>query len=148
MIRALIFDFNGVLADDDPIHMEALRQVAQEEGMSFTDEEYLDRYRPEVIMFHAYYSPLEPPGPRAERSGLGPGWYRMCRTLQSYAEGRGYRLAAVFGRERDHTHSYYVRPGFADAAAIEAAIRDFDYAWYQDGMPSVNFARAEAGARP
>ena len=46
MIRALIFDFNGVLADDDPIHMEALRQVAKEEGFSFTDEEYLDKYLP------------------------------------------------------------------------------------------------------
>src|SRR5439155_26562965 len=46
MIRALIFDFNGVLADDDPIHMEALRQVTQEEGLSFTEEEYLDKYLP------------------------------------------------------------------------------------------------------
>ncbi len=46
MIRALIFDFNGVLADDDPIHMEAFRQVALEEGLTFTDEEYLDRYLP------------------------------------------------------------------------------------------------------
>jgi len=46
MIRALIFDFNGVLADDDPIHMEAFRKVAQEEGLSFTDEEYLDKYLP------------------------------------------------------------------------------------------------------
>jgi beta-phosphoglucomutase len=46
MIRALIFDFNGVLADDDPIHMRALRQVAQEEGFTFTDEEYLDKYLP------------------------------------------------------------------------------------------------------
>src|SRR3989442_9988221 len=46
MIRALIFDFNGVLADDDPIHMEAFRQVANEEGLSFTDEEYLDKYLP------------------------------------------------------------------------------------------------------
>src|SRR5262245_21046684 len=46
MIRALIFDFNGVLADDDPIHMEAFRQVAIEEGLSFTDEEYLDKYLP------------------------------------------------------------------------------------------------------
>src|SRR5438552_15782862 len=46
MIRALIFDFNGVLADDDPIHMEAFRQVALEEGLSFTDEEYLDNYLP------------------------------------------------------------------------------------------------------
>jgi len=46
MIRALIFDFNGVLADDDPIHMEAFRQVAHEEGLSFTYEEYLDKYLP------------------------------------------------------------------------------------------------------
>jgi len=46
MIRAVIFDFNGVLADDDPIHMEALRRVAFEDGLSFTDEEYLDRYLP------------------------------------------------------------------------------------------------------
>jgi beta-phosphoglucomutase-like phosphatase (HAD superfamily) len=46
MIRALIFDFNGVLADDDPIHMEAFRHVAQEEGLTFTDDEYLDIYLP------------------------------------------------------------------------------------------------------
>jgi beta-phosphoglucomutase len=46
MIRALIFDFNGVLADDDPIHMQAFREVAREEGLEFTDEEYLDRYLP------------------------------------------------------------------------------------------------------
>jgi beta-phosphoglucomutase-like phosphatase (HAD superfamily) len=46
MIRALIFDFNGVLADDDPIHMRALRQVTQEEGFTFTDQEYLDKYLP------------------------------------------------------------------------------------------------------
>jgi beta-phosphoglucomutase-like phosphatase (HAD superfamily) len=46
MIRAFIFDFNGVLADDDPIHMEAFRQVAAGEGLSFTNAEYLDRYLP------------------------------------------------------------------------------------------------------
>jgi len=33
MIRALIFDFNGVLANDDPIHMEAFREVAKLEGL-------------------------------------------------------------------------------------------------------------------
>jgi beta-phosphoglucomutase len=46
MIRALIFDFNGVLADDDPIHRDAFRQVAQEEGLSFTDQQYVDEYLP------------------------------------------------------------------------------------------------------
>ena len=46
MTRALIFDFNGVLADDDPIHMEAFRRVAAEEGLSFTDDEYMEQYLP------------------------------------------------------------------------------------------------------
>jgi beta-phosphoglucomutase len=46
MLRALIFDFNGVLADDDPIHMEAFRRVADEEGLSFTYDEYMEKYLP------------------------------------------------------------------------------------------------------
>jgi beta-phosphoglucomutase-like phosphatase (HAD superfamily) len=46
MIRAVIFDFNGILADDDPIHMQAFRQVAEEEGLTFTDAEYMERYLP------------------------------------------------------------------------------------------------------
>ena len=46
MIRALIFDFNGVLADDDPIHMEAFRKVANEEELSFTNDEYLEKNLP------------------------------------------------------------------------------------------------------
>ena len=46
MIRAVIFDFNGILADDDPIHMQALRKVAREEGLAFTDDEYMERYLP------------------------------------------------------------------------------------------------------
>ena len=111
-------------------------------------EAYLERYRPEVVMFHAYYSPLEEPGPRAETSGLGPAWFRMCRTLQSYAQRRGYRLAALFGREPSHVHAYYVRAGFPDAAALAAAIRGFDYVWYQDGQRATNFAPADAEPRP
>jgi beta-phosphoglucomutase-like phosphatase (HAD superfamily) len=67
MIRALIFDFNGVLADDDPIHMEAFRKVAREEGLSFTDEEYLDKYLPLNdrdcfnLLFSDHARPLQAP---------------------------------------------------------------------------------------
>ena len=66
MIRALIFDFNGVLADDDPIHMQALREVAREEGLEFTDEEYLDNYLPLndwdcfKSLYAKYSTPLPP----------------------------------------------------------------------------------------
>ena len=44
MIRAVIFDFNGILADDDPIHMQALSKVANEEGLTFTEDEYMEHY--------------------------------------------------------------------------------------------------------
>jgi beta-phosphoglucomutase len=44
MIRAVIFDFNGVLADDDPIHRQALHKVAVEEGITFTEDEYMESY--------------------------------------------------------------------------------------------------------
>src|SRR5262245_28670054 len=46
MIRAVIFDFNGILADDDPIHMQALHKVAVEQGISFTEHEYIESYLP------------------------------------------------------------------------------------------------------
>lgn len=46
MIRAVIFDFNGILADDDPIHMQAFLRVAEEEGLTFTEDEYMERYLP------------------------------------------------------------------------------------------------------
>ena len=46
MIRAVIFDFNGILADDDPIHMQALLRVAEEERLTFTEDEYMERYLP------------------------------------------------------------------------------------------------------
>ncbi len=32
MLRAILFDFNGVLVDDEPIHFELLRRVLAEEG--------------------------------------------------------------------------------------------------------------------
>jgi beta-phosphoglucomutase len=46
MIRAVIFDFNGILADDDPIHMQALKRVVEEEGLTFTEDEYMEHYLP------------------------------------------------------------------------------------------------------
>jgi beta-phosphoglucomutase len=44
MLRAVIFDFNGILVDDEPIHLELFRKVLEEEGLSLTDEDYYARY--------------------------------------------------------------------------------------------------------
>lgn len=67
MIRAVIFDFNGILADDDPIHMHAFRQVAAEEGLGFKDEEYMDRYLP--LNDHDCFEELWQKNSRALRTG-------------------------------------------------------------------------------
>lgn len=42
--RAIIFDFNGVIVDDEPLHLELFRRVLNEEGLDFTEDEYREKY--------------------------------------------------------------------------------------------------------
>ena len=43
-IRAILFDCNGIIADDEPIHFRLFQQVMKEEGVDFTEEEYERKY--------------------------------------------------------------------------------------------------------
>jgi len=44
MLRAVLFDFNGVIVDDEPLHLELFRRVLGEEGVALTEEEYQAKY--------------------------------------------------------------------------------------------------------
>jgi beta-phosphoglucomutase len=44
VLRAVLFDFNGVLVDDEPIHLELFQRVLGEEGVTLTAEDYYGRY--------------------------------------------------------------------------------------------------------
>src|SRR5271165_6229274 len=44
MIQAVIFDFNGVLVDDEVVHFELFREVLAEEGVVITEQDYHERY--------------------------------------------------------------------------------------------------------
>ena len=44
MIRAMIFDFNGVIADDEMPHLRCFQQAVSEHGLSLTKEEYYGTY--------------------------------------------------------------------------------------------------------
>jgi hypothetical protein len=110
-------------------------------------EDYLDRYRPEVVVFHAYFSPGTPDsGDRVEGRALGPRWYRMVMTLRGYAESRGYVRAAVYGRNPYDAHWYFVRSGFPQTDEIVARLRALDYWW--DGEPTVDMRDADQRAGP
>lgn len=44
MFPATLFDFNGVLVDDEHVHLEAFRDAVRPLGLSITDQEYWDEY--------------------------------------------------------------------------------------------------------
>ena len=44
MVRAVIFDFNGVLIDDESVHCDLFREVLSFEGVVMTERDYHDRY--------------------------------------------------------------------------------------------------------
>ena len=44
MLKALIFDFDGVIADTEPIHLEAFKIVLNDHGIVMTDEQYFNKY--------------------------------------------------------------------------------------------------------
>ena len=44
MLRAVIFDFNGIIVDDEPIHFELFQKVLGEEKIVLTEEAYYARY--------------------------------------------------------------------------------------------------------
>ena len=44
MLRAIIFDFNGILVDDEPIHLKLFQEVLKEEGIIISERDYYARY--------------------------------------------------------------------------------------------------------
>lgn len=43
-LRALIFDFDGVIADTEPLHFAGFRQVLNEQGIALTESDYYAHY--------------------------------------------------------------------------------------------------------
>jgi HAD superfamily hydrolase (TIGR01509 family) len=44
MLRAIVFDFNGVILDDEDLHFMAFQEVFSNEGITLTKKEYYDRF--------------------------------------------------------------------------------------------------------
>jgi len=43
-LRAIVFDFDGVLANSEPLHFQGFRDVLAEEGVTLTRDDYYARY--------------------------------------------------------------------------------------------------------
>lgn len=43
-LQAIIFDFDGVIANSEPLHLRAFQQALAGEGLTLTDRDYFSRY--------------------------------------------------------------------------------------------------------
>jgi len=106
--------------------------------------EYLDEYRPEIIMFHDYYSTLVPP--KLTEANLAQRWFSMTILMKTYAEENGYVLAAIFGDSPYDTHYYYVRTDFEDSERLIEKISEMKTYYYPTtGKRSINYAIYDNG---
>jgi len=44
MLKAVIFDFDGVIADAEPLHMRCFQDTFSPEGIELSEEDYYDKY--------------------------------------------------------------------------------------------------------
>lgn len=103
MLRAVVFDFNGVLVDDEPVHLAVFQRVLGEEGIALDREEYLARHlgHDDRTVFAAVLAE------RGEEAGPG----RLARLIA--------RKSAYY-QEHVRRHGYPFFPGAAELVAAAA----------------------------
>lgn len=146
MLKAIIFDFDGVLADTEPLHFRMFRQVLQEEGLPLSEHDYYQKYVgfDDRGCFHAVLAEHGRPAPPAtiqrlvERKAavmLGqittakvvyPGVVEFVKSVA----GR-YRLAIVSGALRHEIELILKTAGLRDDFEHITAAEDV-----QDGKPA------------
>ena len=107
-------------------------------------EQYLDRYKPEVILYHDVGGAIKGADTEAAATG-GIVTTKDLLTLNAlvlrkYALKHGYVFAAKWGAESCNYHVYWVRPDFPDRDAIISAIRDYPYYAQGSGQLSLDFS--------
>ena len=115
MLKAIIFDFDGVLADTEPLHFKMFQRVLHEEGLPLSEQEYYQKYvgRDDkgcfqtILSAHGRQAPPETVRSLVERKAalmlqqikVTPVVYPGIEDFVKRAAGR-YRLAIVSGALR------------------------------------------------
>ena len=138
-IRALLFDFDGVLVDSERLHLEMFRCVLAEKGLSLSEEDYFERYLglDDRGCFEAVYRDrgLEPDPQEWERLIRLKHQYFMeesakrapflpgAQEVISKAAGRFF-LAIVSGALRAEVEMALVSGGWKDKFSVIVAAED------------------------
>jgi beta-phosphoglucomutase len=115
VLKAIIFDFDGVLADTEPLHFKMFQRVLHEEGLPLSEQDYYQKYVgmddkgcfQTILSAHGRLAPLETVRRLVERKAAlmleqikaTPVIYPGIADFIKRAAGR-YRLAIVSGALR------------------------------------------------
>lgn len=143
MLRAVVFDFNGVLIDDEPVHLEVLQRVLGEEGIELTREEYVTRHLGHDDR-RALADVLTARGASAEPARLarlvarksayyqehiqrhGHPFFPGAAELVTAAAERGWVLALVSGALRDEVEGALAAAGLGDRFKVTVTAEDVE----------------------
>jgi beta-phosphoglucomutase len=133
-VRAVIFDFNGTLSNDEPILCEIFRTLFAEHGRPLSTEEYYDRLAghsdPEIVRM--WLGPEHPDVDQviAQRTALyvaavadGSSISEDVRDAVRYAAER-VRVAVVSGAARAEIEPVLVAAGLAAAIQVVVSVDD------------------------
>jgi HAD superfamily hydrolase (TIGR01509 family) len=148
VLRALLFDFNGVLVDDEPIHLALFQRVLGEEGIGLDAEEYYQEHlghddrRVFAAVLRSRGRDLDPPGlmrliarkasyyqERVRREGFPffPGAAELVRE----AAAAGMPLGVVSGALREEVEGALRQAGLRGAFKALVTAEDVE-----EGKPS------------
>ncbi|MBI4362918.1 MAG: HAD family phosphatase [Euryarchaeota archaeon] len=137
--RAVLFDLNGVLVDDEPLHCEMYQRALREMGITMTRREYYEKYLgfDDRGAFRAVLrdrgrrvSPARVEGLVARKAVLYAGAIRGRLRLFPGARGlvercaRRYRVAVVTGALRAEAEMLLRRGGMRPHAQVLVAAED------------------------
>jgi len=142
-VRAILFDFNGVLVDDEPIHLEMFQRVLGEEGVTLTAEDYSGDYLglddrgcfaavldkageaatvPRLMRLIARKASYYQERMRGSGYPFFPGAAELVRELA----GAGYMLGIVSGALREEVESALRQAGLEERFKVVITAEDVD----------------------
>ena len=116
-LQAVIFDFDGVIADSEPLHFRSFREVLAEERIELTEEAYYTRFLG-LSDAAAFVAIAGDRGTRWDRARLAASIGRAIAPSRSVAiedSRRGLESARAAGLK-----TIAVAPAHARGASIEA----------------------------
>jgi beta-phosphoglucomutase len=164
MIKAILFDFNGVIIDDEPLQLKAAQAALQAEGITLTESDYYDSLgMDDLTFFRAAFA----------RAGSEPTDEVFNRVLDAFtkshraaiedelplfpgvvtfikAVSRHYPLAVVSMARRASIEYVIARAGLEHAFTVVVSAEDVsackpDPACVNRALEKLNEARSSAG---